>query len=47
MEEETRSRMGQASDAYRSLVLGAQAGRGEYFNLQLPRLLRVSRSSYL
>lgn len=41
-EEETRSRMGQASDAYRAQVLGAQSVRQEYFNLQLPRILRVS-----
>lgn len=44
-EEEVRSRMGQCSDAYRSQVLGAQAVRQEYFNLQLPRLLRVSVGS--
>lgn len=40
-EEEVRSRMGQSSDAYRSQVIGAQAVRQEYFNLQLPRILRV------
>lgn len=40
-EEEVRSRMGQSSDAYRAQVAGAQAIRQEYFNLQLPRILRV------
>jgi hypothetical protein len=40
-EEEVRSRMGQSSDAYRAQVTGAQAVRQEYFNLQLPRILRV------
>ncbi|GAA5877508.1 hypothetical protein JCM1840_003876 [Sporobolomyces johnsonii] len=40
-EEETRSRMGQSSDAYRAQVVGAQAVRQEYFNLQLPRILRT------
>jgi hypothetical protein len=33
--------MGQSSDAYRAQVTGAQAVRQEYFNLQLPRILRV------
>ncbi|SGZ20426.1 BQ5605_C021g09275 [Microbotryum silenes-dioicae] len=41
-EEDVRMRMGQSSDAYRSQVIGAQAVRQEYFNLQLPRILRVS-----
>ncbi|CEQ41510.1 SPOSA6832_03229, partial [Sporobolomyces salmonicolor] len=40
-EEETRSRMGQSSDAYRAQVVGAQTVRQEYFNLQLPRILRT------
>lgn len=40
-EEDVRSRMGQSSDAYRSQVMGAQAVRTEFFNLQLPRILRV------
>lgn len=40
-EEEVRSRMGQSSDAYRAQVQGAQSVRQEYFNLQLPRILRV------
>lgn len=41
-EDEVRSKMGQSSDSYRGQVLGAQAIRNEYFNLQLPRILRVS-----
>lgn len=41
-EEEARARMGQSSDAYRSQVIGAQTMRQEFFNLQLPRILRVS-----
>lgn len=45
-EEETRSRMGQCSDAYRSQVLGAQQVRGEYFGAQLPRILRVSPACF-
>ncbi|KAM0786281.1 hypothetical protein ACM66B_001761 [Microbotryomycetes sp. NB124-2] len=44
-EEEVRSRMGQSSDAYRSQVLGAQTFRQEYFNLQLPRMLRSLKES--
>ncbi|GAA5918455.1 hypothetical protein JCM6882_005138 [Rhodosporidiobolus microsporus] len=45
MEEEVRSRMGQSSDAYRAQVAGAQAVRQEYFNLQLPRILRSLKES--
>ena len=41
-EEEVRSRMGQTSDSYRAQVSGAQSLRQEYFQTQLPRLLRVS-----
>ncbi|KAK4050229.1 Rho GTPase-activating protein [Microbotryomycetes sp. JL201] len=44
-EEEVRSRMGQSSDAYRSQVLGAQSVRQEFFNLQLPRILRSLKES--
>ncbi|GEM12854.1 rho GTPase-activating protein [Rhodotorula toruloides] len=44
-EEEVRSRMGQSSDAYRAQVAGAQAVRQEYFNLQLPRILRSLKES--
>ncbi|GAA6024372.1 hypothetical protein JCM11491_001109 [Sporobolomyces phaffii] len=40
-EEEMRSRMGQASDSYRAMVQGAQSVKQEYFNLQLPKLLRT------
>lgn len=41
-EEEVRTRMGQTSDSYRAQVSGAQSLRQEYFQTQLPRLLRVS-----
>ncbi|SCZ87902.1 BZ3500_MvSof-1268-A1-R1_Chr2-3g05370 [Microbotryum saponariae] len=44
-EEDVRMRMGQSSDAYRSQVIGAQAVRQEYFNLQLPRILRSLKES--
>ncbi|GAA5850966.1 hypothetical protein JCM3766R1_003960 [Sporobolomyces carnicolor] len=40
-EEELRSRMGQASDSYRAMVLGSQSVKQEYFNQQLPKLLRT------
>ncbi|BGP17900.1 Rho GTPase-activating protein [Rhodosporidiobolus nylandii] len=45
LEEEVRSRMGQSSDAYRAQVTGAQAVRQEYFNMQLPRILRSLKES--
>lgn len=41
-EEEVRSRMGQTSDSYRAQVSGAQSIRQEYFQTQLPRVLRVA-----
>lgn len=41
-EEDIRSRTSTASDAFRKEVLSTQAMRQEYFNLQLPRILRVS-----
>ncbi|GAA6053119.1 hypothetical protein JCM3770_002862 [Rhodotorula araucariae] len=44
-EEDVRSRMGQSSDAYRAQVAGAQSVRQEYFNLQLPRILRSLKES--
>jgi len=44
-EDEVRSRMGQSTDAYRSQVQGATAARQEYFNQQLPRLLRTLKES--
>ncbi|KAM0749509.1 RhoGAP-domain-containing protein [Meredithblackwellia eburnea MCA 4105] len=44
-EEEVRARMGQSSDSYRAQVLGAEAVRQEYFNLQLPRILRSLKES--
>lgn len=44
-EEECRVRMGQCSDAYRSQVAGAQTVRKEYFNTQLPKILRSLKES--
>lgn len=41
MEDEVRSRMSTVSDAYRAQVLATQQVRQEYFNLQLPRILRT------
>lgn len=40
-EDETRVRMSQTSDAFRQAVLEAQSVRQEYFNSQLPKILRV------
>lgn len=40
-EDEVRTRMGQTSDSYRAQVAGAQTARQEYFQSQLPRVLRV------
>jgi hypothetical protein len=40
-EDDIRSRMSTASDAYRKAVTDTQAMRQEYFNFQLPRILRV------
>ncbi|KAF9786398.1 RhoGAP-domain-containing protein [Thelephora terrestris] len=39
-EDDIRSRMSNASDAYRKAVTETQAIRQEYFNFQLPRILR-------
>ncbi|POY73436.1 hypothetical protein BMF94_3774 [Rhodotorula taiwanensis] len=39
-EDEVRTRMGQTSDSYRAQVAGAQTARQEYFQSQLPRVLR-------
>ncbi|KAA1079251.1 hypothetical protein PGT21_005373 [Puccinia graminis f. sp. tritici] len=41
LEDEVRGRMGLVSDAYRAQVLATQQVRQEYFNLQLPRILRT------
>jgi len=41
-EEELRVRMGQTSDSYRAATEGLRGFKQEYFNLQLPKLLRVS-----
>ncbi|PSS30985.1 hypothetical protein PHLCEN_2v2473 [Hermanssonia centrifuga] len=41
--DDIRARMSAASDAYRKNVTDTQAIRQEYFNFQLPRILRVLR----
>ncbi|KAG0144514.1 hypothetical protein CROQUDRAFT_79919, partial [Cronartium quercuum f. sp. fusiforme G11] len=41
MEEEVRAKMSSVSDIYRAQVLATQQVRQEYFNLQLPRILRT------
>ncbi|KAJ3789826.1 Rho GTPase activation protein [Lentinula aff. detonsa] len=40
-EDDVRSRMSAASDAFRKAVIDTQAMRQEYFNFQLPRILRA------
>jgi hypothetical protein len=40
-EDDVRHRMSLASDAFRKAVLEAQSTRQEYFNSQLPKILRV------
>ena len=40
-EDDIRARMSSASDAYRKAVTDTQTIRQEYFNFQLPRILRV------
>ncbi|KAF8216480.1 RhoGAP-domain-containing protein [Mycena galopus ATCC 62051] len=40
-EDDVRSRMSSASDAYRKAVTDTQGMRQEYFNFQLPRILRA------
>lgn len=44
-EEEIRARTSTASDAFRKEVLATQGTRQEYFNLQLPRILRALKES--
>jgi len=44
-EEDVRSRMASASETFRKAVLESQALRQEYFNFQLPKILRVSGHS--
>ncbi|EGG08395.1 uncharacterized protein MELLADRAFT_116036 [Melampsora larici-populina 98AG31] len=41
MEEEARAKMSNVSDLYRAQILATQQVRQEYFNLQLPRILRT------
>lgn len=40
-EDDVRNRMSAASDAYRKAVTDTQSIRQEYFNFQLPRILRA------
>lgn len=44
-EEEIRARTSSASDAFRREVLNTQGVRQEYFNLQLPRILRTLKEN--
>lgn len=41
-EDDVRSRMSSASETFRKAVLDSQSLRQEYFNFQLPKILRVS-----
>lgn len=43
-EDDTRARMAQASETFRKAVLESQTLRQEYFNFQLPKILRVRLS---
>lgn len=45
-EDDVRTRVSNASDQYRKAVTDTQAMRQEYFNFQLPRILRVSYSEH-
>lgn len=45
-EEDVRARMASASEAFRKAVLESQAKRQEYFNFQLPKIVRVSVDYY-
>jgi hypothetical protein len=42
-EDDIRSRLGTANDAFRKSVQDYQTLRQEYFNFQLPKILRVRR----
>uniref|UniRef100_D8Q0T0 GTPase activating protein n=1 Tax=Schizophyllum commune (strain H4-8 / FGSC 9210) TaxID=578458 RepID=D8Q0T0_SCHCM len=44
-EDDVRQRMSAASDAFRKAVTDTQAMRQEYFNLQLPRILRTLKET--
>lgn len=41
-EDDVRARMSAASEAFRKAVIESQALRAEYFNFQLPKVVRVS-----
>jgi hypothetical protein len=45
LEEEARQRMAGANDSYRREILHTQQVRNDYFNVQLPKILRVRESS--
>ena len=45
-EDDIRARVSTASDQYRKSLIETQAMRQEYFNFQLPRILRVRDPAY-
>ncbi|MBW0491161.1 hypothetical protein O181_030876 [Austropuccinia psidii MF-1] len=45
MEDDMRNKMSNVSDVYRAQVLATQQVRQEYFNLQLPRILRTLKEN--
>lgn len=45
MEEDARYKMNSLSDGYRQQVISTQTIRQEYFNLQLPRMLKTLKES--
>jgi hypothetical protein len=45
-EDDIRARLGTANDAFRKSVQDYQTLRQEYFNFQLPKILRVSRENW-
>ena len=45
-EDDIRARISVASDTYRKVMNETTATRQEYFNFQLPRILRVSCSRW-
>jgi len=45
-EDDIRARLGTANDAFRKSVQDYQTLRQEYFNFQLPKILRVGDVAY-
>lgn len=45
-EDETRARMNSASEQFKKAVLDNQATKQEFFNLQLPKILRVRHTYF-